>query len=199
MPVLLHWVKTYGYLGVFSSLMLGMFGLPVPDESILTFTGFLVYKNYLHPVPAVLSAFLGSICGITLNYLVGRLVGFPLLKKYGRHIRLTPEKLDQAQQWFERYGKWALFMGYFLPGIRHFTAFTAGTSRLRYWVFAPFAYAGGFLWVGAFITLGYFVGEEWSRIIPRVQTYLWELVIVLLVLAGLAYLLSRIRRLGQKG
>jgi membrane protein DedA with SNARE-associated domain len=42
MPALIHWIKTYGYLGVFSSLMLGMFGLPVPDESILTFTGFLI-------------------------------------------------------------------------------------------------------------------------------------------------------------
>ncbi|HEX9883092.1 MAG TPA: hypothetical protein VGA79_03915, partial [Desulfobaccales bacterium] len=66
------WIKTYGYLGVFTSLMLGMFGLPVPDESILTFTGFLISKDYLHPAPAVVAAFLGSICGITLNYLVGR-------------------------------------------------------------------------------------------------------------------------------
>ncbi len=199
MHVFLHWVKTYGYLGVFSSLMLGMFGLPVPDESILTFTGFLVYKNYLHLAPAVISAFLGSIFGITLNYLVGRFVGFPLVHKYGRHIHLFPEKLDRAQQWFEKYGKWALFIGYFLPGIRHLTAFTAGTTRLRYRVFAPFAYAGGFLWVAAFITVGYLVGEEWSRIIPRVQAYLWELVAVLLALAVLAYLVERIRRLGRQG
>ena len=40
-----HAIKSYGYLGVFGSQMLGMFGLPVPDETILTFTGFLVHKT----------------------------------------------------------------------------------------------------------------------------------------------------------
>jgi membrane protein DedA with SNARE-associated domain len=199
MPVLINWIKTYGYLGVFSSLTLGMFGLPVPDESILTFTGFLIAKHYLHPVPAVLAAFVGSTCGITLNYLVGRFIGFPLLQKYGAHMHLTPEKLDRARQWFEKYGKWALFIGYFLPGIRHLASFTAGTSRLRYWFFAPFAYAGGFLWVISFISLGYFLGEEWPRIMPQVETYLWESVAVIVGLAGVAYLGRKIRRLGRRG
>ena len=127
-----HAIKAYGYLGVFGSQMLGMFGLPVPDETILTFTGFLVYKNYLHPAPALLAAYLGSICGITLNYLVGRFVGFPLLRKYGYYLRLTDERINQAHRWFERYGKVALFVGYFLPGVRHLTAFSAGASRLEY-------------------------------------------------------------------
>jgi membrane protein DedA with SNARE-associated domain len=199
MPVLIHWIKTYGYLGVFSSLMLGMFGLPVPDESILTFTGFLIYKDYLRPVPAVLAAFGGSICGITLNYVVGRFVGFPLLNKYGAHIRLTPERLDRARHWFEKHGKWALFLGYFLPGIRHLTAFTAGASRLRYRNFAPFAYPGGFLWALAFIALGYFGGEQWSRVTPQVRSYLWKAVAAVLALTVAAYLVAQIRRRGRRG
>jgi membrane protein DedA with SNARE-associated domain len=199
MHAFLHWIKTHGYLGVFSSLMLGMFGLPVPDESILTFTGFLIYQHHLDPVPAVLAAFLGSICGITLNYLVGRFIGLPLLHRYGVYIYLPPTKLDRAQLWFEKYGKWALFLGYFLPGIRHLTAFSAGASGLRYYIFAPFMYSGGFLWVVSFVTLGYFVGEEWQRIMPRVESYLWELVALIVALALVAYLVQRIRRLDRQG
>jgi membrane protein DedA with SNARE-associated domain len=199
MHVLSHWIKTYGYLGVFTSLMLGMFGLPVPDESILTFTGFLISKNYLHPASAVVAAFLGSICGITLNYLVGRFVGFPLMYRYGIYIRLTPAKLARAQQWFERYGKWALFIGYFFPGIRHLSALSAGASRLQYWIFASFAYSGGFLWAATFISLGYFLGEEGIRIVPRMEAYLWEAVAVALGLAGVAFLVWKISRLGRNG
>ena len=60
-------------------------------------------------MPALLAAYLGSIGGITLNYLVGRFVGFPLLHKYGYYLRLTGERIDQAHRWFERYGKVALF------------------------------------------------------------------------------------------
>jgi membrane protein DedA with SNARE-associated domain len=199
MPALIHWIKTYGYLGVFSSLMLGMFGLPVPDESILTFTGFLIHKSYLQPAPAVLAAFGGSICGITLNYAVGRFIGFPLLSKYGFLIRLNPEQLDKAQQWFEKYGKWALFFGYFLPGIRHLSAFSAGASRLRYWLFAPFAYAGGFLWAAGFVSLGYFGGEQWARVTPEARAYLFEAMAAGVALAVVAYLVARIRRLGRQG
>ena len=130
---------------------------------------FSSHKNYLHPAPALLAAYLGSICGITLNYLVGRYIGFPLLHKYGYYLRLTDERINQAHRWFEKYGKVALFVGYFFPGLRHLTAFSAGASQLEYRHFAPYAYAGGFCWVATFIALGYFVGEEWSKIVPQIQ------------------------------
>ncbi len=180
MDIFLHWVKhaikTYGYLGVFGSQMLGMFGLPVPDETILTFTGFLIYKHYLHPVPALLAAYFGSIFGITVNYLVGRYLGWPLLHKYGFYLRLTDEKINRAHRWFERYGKISLFAGYFFPGVRHLTAFTAGASRLEYRFFAPYAYSGGFCWVSTFIAIGYFFGEERHRLVPEIRSYLWLVV-----------------------
>ena len=194
METLSQLIKSYGYLGVFGSQMLGMFGLPLPDETILTFTGFLIHKNYLHPVPALLAAYLGSICGITLNYLVGRFVGFPLLHKYGYYLRLTDERINQAHRWFERYGKVALFGGYFFPGLRHLTAFSAGASRLEYRYFAPYAYAGGLVWVATFISLGYFLGEEWRKIVPQIQSYLWIAVGLMIFLALAAYLVWRLRR-----
>jgi membrane protein DedA with SNARE-associated domain len=190
----LHWIKTYGYLGVFSSLMLGMFGLPLPDETILAFVGFLVFKGYFHPAPTLLTAFLGSICGITLSYLVGRTLGLPLLAKYGKYLHITPEKLTWAHQWFEKYGKWSLFGGYFLPGVRHLTALSAGVSGLEYRQFAPFAYSGGLIWVTTFLTLGYLVGEEWRKVVPQVQSYLWALVTGLIVLGLTAFLVYRVRR-----
>jgi membrane protein DedA with SNARE-associated domain len=193
MDILIHWIRSYGYLGVFGSQMLGMFGLPVPDETILTFTGFLVYKDYLHPVPALLAAYLGSICGITVNYLAGRFIGFPLLHKYGSFLRLNDQKLGLARRWFERSGKFALFGGYFFPGLRHLTAFTAGASRLPYRGFAPFAYSGGFCWVAAFIAVGYWLGEEWRKIVPQIQKYLWLAVGVVVLLALAAYLVHRLR------
>ncbi|HEY9074705.1 MAG TPA: DedA family protein, partial [Desulfobaccales bacterium] len=166
---------------------------PVPDETILTFTGFLIYKNYLNPVSAILAAYLGSICGITLNYLVGRYIGFPLLHKYGLYLRLTDDKLARARRWFERSGKFALFGGYFFPGLRHLTAFIAGASRLPYRGFAPSAYSGGFCWVVAFIALGYWLGEEWRKIVPQIQKYLWLAVGVVVLLALAAYLVHRLR------
>jgi membrane protein DedA with SNARE-associated domain len=193
-PIHLHWIKTYGYLGVFSSLMLGIFGLPLPDETILAFVGFLVFKGYFHPLPCILTAFLGSICGITMSYLVGRTLGLPLLEKYRKYLHITPEKLAKAHEWFEKYGKWSLFGGYFLPGVRHLTALSAGVSGLEYRQFALYAYSGGLLFVVTFLTLGYVVGDEWRKVIPQVHSYLWMLAAAVIGLGLAACLVHIIRR-----
>jgi membrane protein DedA with SNARE-associated domain len=43
----LAWIAQYGYLAIFSLLVLGIVGLPVPDETLLTFTGYLVFRGHL--------------------------------------------------------------------------------------------------------------------------------------------------------
>ena len=65
------WLTTYGYPALFSILMFGIVGLPVPDETLLTFCGYLIYTGRLHFGPAFAAGFLGSTCGITLSYLIG--------------------------------------------------------------------------------------------------------------------------------
>jgi membrane protein DedA with SNARE-associated domain len=72
-----------------------------------------------------------------------------------------------VQTWFERYGKWTLFFGYFIAGVRHFTALAAGMSNVRLKTFALFAWPGGLAWVISFISIGYFLGAEWEQIHRR--------------------------------
>ena len=71
----LAWIAQYGYLAIFSLLVLGIVGLPVPDETLLTFTGYLVFQGHLSLPMAFLSGFAGSACGITLSYVLGRTFG----------------------------------------------------------------------------------------------------------------------------
>ena len=37
-----HWISQHGYVGIFSLLVFGIIGLPVPDEWLLTFSGYLI-------------------------------------------------------------------------------------------------------------------------------------------------------------
>ena len=68
-------IAHYGYAAIFVLLVLGIVGLPVSDETLLTFTGYLVFRGQLKLVPAFLSALLGSGCGITISYQLGRIFG----------------------------------------------------------------------------------------------------------------------------
>ncbi|MDD2336269.1 MAG: DedA family protein [Geobacteraceae bacterium] len=170
--MLLHWIVVYGYPGIFAALLLGIFGAPLPDEGILSFAGYLAFKGTLKLHFAILAATLGSVCGISLSYAIGRSFGLYLVERFGRYIGITPERLGKAHDWFSRYGKWTLLPGFFIPGIRHLIAYLAGTSRLKYSTFSLFAYAGGFLWTTTFVLLGYYMGKDWHRISEMLHHHL---------------------------
>ncbi|MGE5351231.1 MAG: DedA family protein [Acidobacteriota bacterium] len=190
------WISNYGYGGIFILLVLGIVGLPVPDETLLTLTGFLVYKGELKLVPAFFSAYLGSVVGITLSYTIGRTFGLYVLHKYGRYLHITEEKLAKAHNWFEKVGCWALLVGYFIPGIRHIFAIIAGTSKLEIWEFALFAYLGAFIWAAGFLSVGYFFGDKWEIMLESVQHH----TVMIFSIAGvliLLFLLFRKKIMGK--
>jgi membrane protein DedA with SNARE-associated domain len=168
----LAWIGQYGYAAIFALLVFGIVGLPVPDETLLTFTGYLVFKGHLSLPLAFAAAYAGSTCGITISFTLGRVFGLALVRRYGRYLRITEAHIEKAHAWFERVGRWGLTIGYFIPGVRHVTAYAAGMSELEPHYFAMYAYSGGFLWVSTFIGLGYFLGERWQAVLKNVDRYL---------------------------
>lgn len=191
MEIITQWISHYGYFGLFSLLMLGIVGLPVPDETLLTFAGYLIFKNQLSFPLTLLFAFLGSSTGISLSYALGRSLGLFLIHKYGRYVFITPEKLELVRRWFLRRGRWSLPIGYFIPGVRHLTAYVAGASRLEIPVFATFAYSGALVWSATFILLGYFLGDQWEFVLARLQDNIFEGTLIVLAILALIWILRR--------
>lgn len=177
-------VAHYGYAGIFGALVLGIVGVPIPDEVLLAFAGYLGSKGQLHYLLIFLSAFMGSVCGMSFSFFVGHRFGLPLLEKHGRRIHVTPANLARAELWFKRFGKFAVTFGYFVPGIRHFTAYSAGISRWPFRTFALYAYPGGLLWVSTFIIAGMLLGEHWRSFSMEFHRYMRAIVIVVLAGAG---------------
>ena len=186
----LGWITQYGYFAIFTMLVFGIVGLPVPDETLLTFTGYLIYRGHLSLPPAVAAALCGSAGGMTISYTLGRSFGLALLHRYGKYLHLTPERLARAHAWFERIGHWALTIGYFIPGVRHLTAYAAGMTEVRPHQFALFAYTGTVLWVTTFVSLGYFLGDRWEAVQKNIDHYLVAATIACAVLI-VAYLIWR--------
>lgn len=152
------WLLAYGNMTLFFLLALGIIALPVPEETLLVLTGYLIAQGKLDIPQAPIAAFLGSIFGITTSYFLGRWMGKFLLRK--GWFGLKQAHIDKAEAWFERVGKWILVIGYFIPGVRHFTGFSTGMATLPYHHFALFAYSGALIWVSTFLSLGYFFGHQ---------------------------------------
>jgi membrane protein DedA with SNARE-associated domain len=168
-----HWITSYGYWGLTALLMLGVVGLPVPDETLLTFAGFLVYKGELQLAPTLLSAVVGSCLGITLSYAIGRFPGLYVVRKIGsRVLKSSEDHPAKPEVWFRKYGKWLLPFAYFVPGLRHLIAIVAGATKLSMPVFAVFAYGGALIWSVTFVCLGYTLGENWRFVMTGLHRHM---------------------------
>jgi len=185
------WVAEHGYGAVYLLLALGVIGLPIPDETLLVFTGYLIFRGNLHPVGAFAAAVAGAWTGISGSYVLGRTLGAGAVHRYGKYIRLTEARLAQVHRWFEHAGHWTLVFGYYIAGVRHFTAVVAGMSKLEYPTFIAYAWTGGAVWVGTFLTLGYVLGENWRQVADLVHRYIVYASVAIIVAGGIGYLLWR--------
>ena len=186
MHALLLTITKYSYWGIFVALGLGILGFPVPDETLIAFVGFLVYEGKLNYVYAFAVCFIGSSSGVTLGYILGRTIGYRLIKRYSIRLNVNPDHIQNAKRFYVRYGKFALFVGYFIPGVRHLTAIFAGSSIMPYPVFAAFAYSGAALWTIVFMNLGFFLGEKWHRVSAYSNRYIIPFILVVTVFLAIA-------------
>jgi len=180
------WVSAHGYGALFLLLALGVVGLPIPDETLLVFTGYLISQGKLHPAGAVAASIAGAWTGISGSYLIGRTLGIGAVHRYGKYVHLTETRLAKVHVWFDRMGHWALFVGYYIIGVRHFTAVVAGMSRVGYPTFIAYAWSGGAIWVATFVTLGYLMGENWRQVAELVHRYV-AYASVVVIAAGLLW------------
>jgi membrane protein DedA with SNARE-associated domain len=181
MHALLLTITKYSYVGIFVALGLGILGLPFPDETLIAFVGFLVYEGKLNYLYAFAVCFIGSSSGVTLGYFLGRTFGNRLVKRYSTRLNVSPDYIQDAKKFYVRYGRFALFVGYFIPGVRHLTAIFAGSSIMPYPAFALYAYSGAALWTLVFMNLGFFLGDKWHRVSAYSNRYIIPFVLVVTI------------------
>ncbi len=184
--VLVHYITAYGYFGLYIILGISILGIPIPDEFLLTFVGFLTYSGQLNPITAILSAAAGSSTGITAAYFLGTFFNKKVLAHLKKHTGTT--RMERVLGWYQRHGGKLLTIGYFIPGVRHLSGYAAGLSRLRYRNFAFFAYVGATLWASLFIVLGRLLGSRWESILPVVHRYALLLGITAIIIFIVFYL-----------
>ncbi len=174
--LLYQWLVEYGSMALFFLLALEIIALPIPGEPLMVITGVLLSTDDLALFPTLIAAYCGACLGISISFLLGKTAGSYLVTNYGPRIGITDARMQRVNTWFNRFGKWTLMIGYFVPGIRHFTGFTAGITSLEYRQFMLFAYVGAFIWVTTFLSLGYFFGDYWLLMVDKIIDFFRNLI-----------------------
>jgi membrane protein DedA with SNARE-associated domain len=162
---LISLIQVYGPWIVFGVVALESAGVPLPGETILVAAALLAATtNQIDITAVVMAAAAGAIVGDGIGYTIGRRIGLPLLRKYGRYIRLDEDRLLIGRYLFFRYGNSVVFFGRFIAVLRMFAALLAGANGLPAGRFFFFNITGGICWACLFGFGGYAIGNEVYKI-----------------------------------
>jgi len=160
------WVLTGGYAGIIVLMAMESSILPVPSEIVIPPAAFLAAQGKLSFAGVVLAGTLGSYLGSAFTYWASRLIGRPLIVKYGRFVLLSPKKLERAEHWLARYEAGGVFFARLLPVVRHLISIPAGIVRMNFGLFSLMTITGSAIWC---YILAY-LGEKAYRVEPELLT-----------------------------
>lgn len=182
----------HGLLAAFVIILIEEAGVPVPvpGDFLMLLLGVQAQRSGLPwwetLLPAILAMELATVLGATFLYTVSRVGGRGVVYRYGRFIRLTPERLDRAEHWVQGRGFRAVLLGRLLPGLRIVTAVACGVFSVSAWTFIPAMSLGALLYLSFYTLLGYVFGPPVLELVERLQLPLSLIgsLVLLLVLVG---------------
>lgn len=152
------WVYALLFLIVFCET--GLVVTPfLPGDSLLFAVGAIAADpdSGLNVWIAGILLFVAAILGDTVNYWIGNRSGSWAIRKFPRIIRQS--HLDKTSQFFARYGGKAIIIARFVPIVRTFAPFVAGSGSMDYRKFMSFNVIGALLWVGLILPAGWYFGN----------------------------------------
>jgi membrane-associated protein len=159
-------------------------GFIIPGEIGVILGGVLANQHKLPLWAALVAGIAGAIIGDSIGYEIGKRYGNRILSKIPNRI-LKQEHLDRAEESVRRNGGKAVFIGRFTAALRVLVPGFSGMSNIPYGRFLAWNAAGGTLWAGGFVLLGYAAGSQYQRVAHNATLFgLGLLVLIVLVVVG---------------
>ncbi|HEY5493215.1 MAG TPA: DedA family protein [Candidatus Anoxymicrobiaceae bacterium] len=187
--------RDWGYLIVFLAAFLErslLVGLVIPGNVVVMLAGLYAGVGDLNIAWIVAIAFIGSLLGDNLGYLIGLKLGRPLIDKHGDFMRMGA-RVSLVETYFDKYGGATILIARFVTFLGALVCPVAGMSMMNFRRFLYYELLGSLLWAMAFGLLGYFCGLNRDLII-KVFNYVGNtLLIIVLAIAAVAYVVHVIR------
>jgi membrane-associated protein len=161
----------------------------LPSGAVLFSTGALLASGHLSydALVVLLLLFFSSVAGSVTGFLFGYYIG-PLLFERRESFFFRRNHLNAAQNFYRKYGSWALTAGYFLPIIRSFSPVVAGISRVKKQTLILGVTAGSASWILSFVGSGYFIGSR-----PLLKPWLNYILIIFICIVTIPLVIKIVR------
>ncbi len=140
------WVQDWGYLGVIILMAMESSIFPVPSEVVMPPAAFLAAQGKLNLWGVILAGTFGSWLGSAITYGFSLWLGRPFVLKFGKYFFISPDKLERAEVFMQRYEAGGIFFARLLPVVRHLISIPAGIVRMPFGKFSAMTTIGSFIW-----------------------------------------------------
>jgi membrane protein DedA with SNARE-associated domain len=163
-----NFIETAGYAGLALLTLLENVFPPIPSELIMPLAGFSAAEGKLNFWGAVAAGSAGSLAGAYAWYYLARRISESTLRDWierrGHWLGIAVEDLDRSMRWFEMHGRWVVFAGRLVPGLRTLISVPAGLACMPAGPFLAYSGAGTLLWTGALTWAGHALGSEYEQV-----------------------------------
>ena len=186
-----HWIRPilmrYSYLASYGLLYIEESGvpLPAPGDVFVMYVGAHVPRNLTSWIIAWLGLIGVVVAGATNLFFISRRFGRRLAEgRFADLVHLSPERLDRAERWFQRYGVVAIIFGRHIPGFRVPITVAAGVLRISYPLFAASVAVSTAIWAGVVMVIGINFGPRMEAFlrVHRETYWLWAAIVVVMII-----------------
>ena len=181
-----HALQTGGYPYIVFLMALESSVVPLPSELVIPPAALLVGagNSSMSYFGIILAAAIGSWLGASIMYWAARIAGRPLVLRFGgfgsafsdrllrlgrigvfpawvvRHVFITPDQVEHAERWSQRFGSFGIFLSRMLLVVRHLIGIPAGIVRMNFLKYSIYTFLGSAVWCGVLVYVSFVAGKD---------------------------------------
>lgn len=188
------------YLSLTILMAIESSAIPFPSEIVVPPAGYMAAEGELSFPLVIVFATLGSMIGALANYVVAYFVGRPVVykfvdSKFGHLCLLNSEKMQRAEDYFNKRGAVATLVGRLIPVIRQLISIPAGLAKMNMAKFLLYTCLGAGAWNVVLAAIGYSLQSVVDRehLTTMVKEYEAPIVYVICALVAIALIYYFVR------
>ena len=131
-------VVAYGFVFLIIFIETGVVFFPfLPGDSLLFASGFFAHNGGFNIFMLLGIAWAAAILGDQCNFMIGHFFGKRIVAS-GKVKAMTPERVKKTEDFLDKWGHLAVFLGRFFPFIRTFVPFLSGMGGMHWRNFVIF-------------------------------------------------------------
>jgi membrane protein DedA with SNARE-associated domain/membrane-associated phospholipid phosphatase len=187
---------TYALVGVMAFLETGAFvGLVAPGETVIIAGGVVAGEGTIQLLPLIGLVWICAVLGDSTSFYVGRRLGRGFLERHGPRVKITHERLEQVEGYFDRHGGKTILIGRFIGLVRALAPFVAGSSGLAYRRFIPYSIVGTGLWATIFSVVGYIFWRSFDQVVDIAGQAVFGFGLTVALIVGIVVVYRRRREI----